>query len=290
MNRREITDRFIAAIAKGNVPWRQPFAKLPHRNPFTGTIYRGVNQLLLALNDNTVPHWGTFNQWKNAGCNVRRGAKATPVVFYTTVEKVKPSGEEISYPLLRKYFVFHAGQIDDPQGKFKDILETKIETNFEMAARIIDSCGADIRIGGNAAFFRPADNFIRIPHSSQFHSEEARLATAFHELAHWAAGNILGHKISEDARSSEYAFAELVAEIAACFLCQACGIPTDWENHEGYIADWLTAMKNDTAYIWTASRDAAKIADAILQRAGVKNESEPDDAPLWSIDTKATAE
>ena len=274
MNRREITDRFVKAIEGGSIPWRRPFACLAHKNHFSKTVYRGVNQLLLSINADAAPHWGTFHQWKNAGCNIRKGAKASPVVFYTNVEKTNDDGEEISYRFLRHYAVFHAGQVDDPQGKFKNILETKVETNFEMAAQIIDRSGADIRIGGNAAFFAPEKNYIRIPHSAQFHSEAARLATVFHELAHWGDKNILDRQPSIDKDSPEYAFEELVAEIAACFLCRACGIPADWADHESYIAFWLKSMKNDTAYIFAASRDAAQIADAILQRAGLTVESE----------------
>ena len=276
MNRREITDRLVAAIEGGNIPWRKPFASFAHKNHFSKTIYRGVNQLLLSLNINASPHWGTFHQWKNAGCSVRKGAKASPVVFYAHVEKINDDGEEINYRLLRHYPVFHAGQVDDPNGKFKSILEQKIETNFETAARIIEHCGAEIRIGGNLAFYVPSENYIRIPHSGQFHSEEARLATLFHELGHWGDRNFLGRQPTPDKSSPEHAFKELVAEIAACFLCQSCGVPTEWENHESYIASWLQSMKNDTAYILEASRYAAKISDAILQRACVRNNLETD--------------
>jgi antirestriction protein ArdC len=276
MNRKEITERLVAAIEGGNIPWRQPFASFAHKNHFSKAIYRGINQLLLSLNVDASPHWGTFLQWKNAGCCVRKGAKASPVVFYANIEKTDDDGEEFSFRLLRHYPVFHVGQVDDPKGKFKNILEMKIETNFETAARIIDRCGADIRIGGNLAFYVPSENYIRIPHSGQFHSEEARLATIFHELGHWGDRNFLERKPMLDKKSSENAFDELIAEIAACFLCRACGVPTEWENHESYIASWLRAMKNDTAYILEASRHAAKITDTILQRAGLKVDSETD--------------
>ena len=274
MTRKEITDRFVAAIAQGNLPWRKPFARIAHQNPFSGTVYRGVNQLLLSLDMNASPHWGTYLQWKNAGCNVRKGAKASPIVFYGNVEKTNEEGEEVSFWLMRHYTVFHVGQVDDPMDKFKSIREMNIVTNFEIASRIIDNCGVDIRIGGNAAFYVPSENFIRVPHSSQFQSEEARLAVLFHEIGHWGDHTILERKPELDKKSPGYAFEELVAEIAACFLCQACGVPTDWDTHAGYITSWIQAMQNDPAYIFEASRDATKITDAILQRAGIKSEME----------------
>ena len=274
MTHREITDRFVAAIAKGNLPWRKPFARIAHQNPFSGTVYRGVNQLLLSLDMNASPHWGTFLQWKNAGCCVRKGAKASPIVYYGNIEKTNDDGENVNYWLLRHYSVFNVEQIDDPKDKFKNIREQKIVTNFDMAARIIDNCGVDIRIGGNAAFYVPSENYIRIPHSNQFDSEVSRLAVLFHEIGHWGDHTILERKPTLDKSTPEYAYEELVAEIAACFLCQSCGVPTEWDNHAGYVASWLQSMKNDTSYIFAASRDATKIADTILQRAGIQTEPE----------------
>ena len=64
------------------------------------------------------------------------------------------------------------------------------------------------------------------------------------------------------------------AELSACFLCRACNIPNDLENHESYIASWITCMKNDVSYIWKASRDASKITDYFLKLAGVVEENE----------------
>jgi antirestriction protein ArdC len=108
----------------------------------------------------------------------------------------------------------------------------------------------------------------------QFESEETHIATMFHELAHWADYNIIGTKLSADKNSVEYAYTELVAELAACFLCRACNIPNDLENHESYIASWIRNMKNDVSYIWRASRDASKITDYFMKLAGIIAEDE----------------
>lgn len=100
------------------------------------------------------------------------------------------------------------------------------------------------------------------------------MATAFHELGHWADRNIFGTELTSDKKNPDYAYGELVAELTACFLCQACGVPNDFDNHESYIASWIRAMKNDTSYIWRASKDASKIADELLKRAGIKHDEE----------------
>jgi antirestriction protein ArdC len=68
----------------------------------------------------------------------------------------------------------------------------------------------------------------------------------------------------------------LVAELTACFLCQACAVPNTLESSESYIAAWIRNMKNDTAYIWKASRDASKITDYFLKQAGIKTDEQND--------------
>jgi antirestriction protein ArdC len=75
---------------------------------------------------------------------------------------------------------------------------------------------------------------------------------------------------------TEYAYCELVAELSACFLCQACAVPDHLENHKNYIGSWIRGMKNDVTYMWKASRDASKIADYFLKQAGIKTEEQID--------------
>ena len=257
-----------------SVLWRSPIAKLAHRNLFSKKNYRGINQFLLSLNIDASPYWGTFAQWRNAGCGVRKGEKASAVIYFTMREKVNDDDERITYPVMRYYSVFHIGQVDDPDGKFGNLLDATIETDFEMANRIIQASGADIRIGGNRAFYSPTENYIRIPTSGQFESEEERIATIFHEAGHWGERNIIAHQRPEKDERAEYAFGELVAEMTACFLCRACGVPIDIKNHESYIGYWLKAMKNDPAYIFQASKMASQIADGILERAGINVDEE----------------
>jgi len=269
MNRTDITDKMITSLEQDCIPWRSPIARITHRNLFSGKSYRGINQFLLNLNSDVSPYWGTFHQWNAAGCGVRKGEKASQIVYFTVREKINNDDEKITYPFMRLYSIFHVGQVDDPVGKFRDLLDTVIETDFETANHIIKSCEADIRIGGNEAFYSPLENYIRIPTSGQFESEVQRIATLFHELGHWGERNIIGHERQGKDQQAEYAFGELVAEMTACFLCQTCGVPSDIRNHESYIASWLKAMKSDPAYIFQASKMASLIADGILGRAGI---------------------
>jgi antirestriction protein ArdC len=274
MNRKEITEKIVASIEQGRVPWRSPFARIAHRNVFSKMPYKGINQFLLSFNWDASPYWATFPQWRAAGCGVRKGEKASTVIYYKTVEKTNDDDEKFTFPVMRYYSIFHVGQVDDPDGNYKELLDTAIETDFETANHIIHASGADIRIGGNEAFYVPSENYIRIPTSGQFESEEERIATIFHELGHWGERNIIGYKRPGIDSEVERAFGELVAEMTACFLCQSCAVPSDIQNHESYIGNWLKAMKNDPAYIFQASKMASQIADGILARAGIKVDGE----------------
>jgi antirestriction protein ArdC len=177
-------------------------------------------------------------------------------------------------PVLHYYNIFHIGQVDDTKNKFKHLVETETKSDYETANKIIESSGVRIEFGGGRAYYHWGHNYIQIPRVKQFESEEAHLATMFHELAHWADYNIIGTKFTANKESVENAYAELVAELAACFLCRACNIPNDLENHESYIASWIQCMKNDVSYIWRASRDASKITDYFLKLAGIVTEEE----------------
>ena len=43
----------------------------------------------------------------------------------------------------------------------------------------------------------------------------------------------------------EYAFEELVAELASSFMCSKLGISGQIENHSNYISSWIKLLKED---------------------------------------------
>src|ERR1700723_2335050 len=86
----EVTDRIIAELEQGRVPWVQPWGRakaglgLP-RNAATGRHYSGVNILILwgAVIDKAYPcqRWLTFRQALGLGGAVRKGERGTTVVY-----------------------------------------------------------------------------------------------------------------------------------------------------------------------------------------------------------------
>ena len=87
----EITNRIVAAIEKGagdfKLPWHRPAASLERPvNIQSGNRYRGINVVTLwveaQLKGYATPVWGTYKQFQENGCQVRKGEKASLIVFY----------------------------------------------------------------------------------------------------------------------------------------------------------------------------------------------------------------
>jgi antirestriction protein ArdC len=87
----DITNKIIAELEAGRVPWVQPWgtsaakAPLGLKNAATGRTYSGVNVLILwgAVIERGFPaqSWLTFRQPLALGGNVRKGERGTTVVY-----------------------------------------------------------------------------------------------------------------------------------------------------------------------------------------------------------------
>ena len=105
--RTTITNTIIESLEAGGLPaWRKPWAADPNglglaTSLSTGRPYNGINQLLLqvlAMKRGYQSRWfGTFNQIKQAGASVQKGAKAVQVILFRPVsrERINESGEQV---------------------------------------------------------------------------------------------------------------------------------------------------------------------------------------------------
>jgi hypothetical protein len=83
-------------------------------------------------------------------------------------------------------------------------------------------------------------------------------------LLHEVGGHWTEHRLGW---TGSYADGEIRAEMAACFLVAALGIPDsgDLTNHAKYLASWLSAIEGgDTKFLFRASSAASKAADFFL--------------------------
>ncbi|MGH7996996.1 MAG: ArdC-like ssDNA-binding domain-containing protein, partial [Opitutaceae bacterium] len=125
----EVTDKIIAALEAGIVPWRKSWDASKCGGPFnavTKHAYRGINRLLLELmqmdQSGDDPRWCSYRQAETRGWQVRRGEVGTRIYFYRRIERARRTSEEEDpasetgnrkvIPVLRAYVVFHASQVD----------------------------------------------------------------------------------------------------------------------------------------------------------------------------------
>lgn len=277
-----ITDRIVEALEAGLVPWRKPWKADRTNCPLraTGDPYRGVNILVLQATamarGYASPYWLTFNQAKKAGGNVRKGEQGTPVVFYKTVAKKKDAetGESPgSYRLLRHYTVFNLDQIEGVEMPALEPLPERdpIAACDQIVARFVGALnGPRLNHGGDRAFYSPMFDRVQMPLLGQFDASESYYQTLFHELAHSTGheDRLARQNWSEVTfGDASYAQEELVAEIAASFLCTEAGVDGDLDQSASYIGGWLRALKNDKTLVVKAAAAAQKAAGHILGEA-----------------------
>src|SRR5436853_358239 len=77
-----VTERIIAQMEKGVVPWRKPWKTELPCNMVSGKPYRGLNVFLLASQGFGSRYWLTFAQCQKLGGQVMKGEKSTLVIFW----------------------------------------------------------------------------------------------------------------------------------------------------------------------------------------------------------------
>lgn len=200
--------------------------------------------------------------------HVEPGDWGTRIVFYRPITKTKvdPSSgdeKEDKFFLMRSYTVFSADQVEGAE-KFQVVESGPGEIvlpDFAPADELIKATEADIRHGGEQAFYHRLGDYIQLPHTHRFNPVGSYYETAFHELAHWSES-----RLGWDNDAHGYAMNELVAEMSASFLATELGVPQgeSLENHAAYLRSWLEAMKGDSSFIFKASTQASKVADFLL--------------------------
>lgn len=274
----EITDQIITAIeagaGKAELPWHRSGAMhtLPV-NAITERPYNGINILLLWATAEAkgylTNNWATYKQWQEAGAQVKKGEKSTTIIFYKEIRtgELDEDGEEEIRRVARAFRVFNADQVDGFEAPSAMLPENiNPVTQHEEADALVVNTSADIRHGGQNAFYRPSEDYIQMPVKELFtgtetiSSTEGYYATLLHELTHWTGHNSrmnrdLNNRFGDDA----YAMEELIAELGASFLCAELGVsPMLRPDHAKYIAHWLEVMKGDKKAIFTAAAQASQ--------------------------------
>lgn len=276
----QVTNRIVEELERGVRPWFKPWnaehaaGRITRPLRHNGTPYQGINILMLWASAEMAgfhcPYWLTFQQTKQLGGFVRKGEHGSPVVYASTFKKNETTDDgqqvEAEIPFLKQYTVFNACQVEGLPQHFYALAEPPKETIERIAEADAFFAGtkADIRTGGDKAYYTVTGDYVQLPPFECFRDAESHAATLAHELTHWTRHSSrldrdLGRKRFGDAG---YAMEELVAELGSAFLCADLRItPEVRDDHASYIDCWLTVLKQDKRAIFTAASHASKATD-----------------------------
>jgi antirestriction protein ArdC len=305
--RQILAEMFAGVLEEKGLSWRKEWqgvgASAPH-NGITKACYKGTNAFLLSLVSMVKgyqdPRWFTMVQIMDKGkkyhpkdhWHLKAGTKAIYVEYWypfdvkqkraLTWEEYKDEiargRKEESFRLCTKYTaVFNASEVEGLPPY--EHTEHKIEADSQVISAL--SVGMDVPIfydGGDEAYYSPRRDEIHMPALEAFENEYAFHATALHELAHSS-----GHPSRLDRLengmfgSSQYAYEELVAEMAACFMSVNLPVePTQahMDNHKAYVQSWIQAIRDKPESLVKAIKDAQTAASFMDWKGGFITEKE----------------
>jgi antirestriction protein ArdC len=206
-----VTDQIVKAIESGAADWKMPWHQTGSENftPINASTkkpYRGVNILSLwaaaDANGYATGLWATYKQWQELGAQVKKGEKATLVVFWKFSDRdaaedagdAEEREEHISRGVLaRGYSVFNAAQVDGYQAPAVPLISEA--ERIESAERFFAGLGADIRHGGGRAYYSPSSDHIQMPNFEVFKDAVGYYAVLAHESTHNAEFRIMPRRM-----------------------------------------------------------------------------------------------
>lgn len=314
--REQVAQSFIQSLQEAPREWTKTWASNETgrpRNLVTGRAYRGLNMAYLKYIENRRefhdPRWLTYRQAVDAGYQIPKGTKMTPVEYffmYDNLEKktipwnrynalsddekfervntangklaepgVSGTGIKPRYELRhRDHYVFNASQLEGvPEFQFDRTV------NDIAPSAVVDAVASGMQVPiehkeQDRAFYTPVLDRITLPLRSQFDSDYDYQATALHELGH-ATGHEsrLDRNIRNRFGTPEYAFEELIAEITSCYMGEYIPQPmseADMDNHLAYVQGWIKEIQSDNSYLFGAIREAERAADYMIEKGSLE--------------------
>jgi antirestriction protein ArdC len=264
-----VTERILAELEKGEIPWRKPWRTLPPANLVSKRTYRGINFFLLSLAGYGSQYWLTYRQAQTLGGNVRKGEHGTKIVFWKfdkyETETADGETEARKSAFLRYYVVFNLEQTEG----LKALLALPPARPIESAEAIVagmpnpPAFERDFR-----ASYVPSKDTVTMPSRTAFPSQAEYYSTLFHELTHSTGhSKRLAREGFDKPRlfgSESYSREELIAEMGSAMLCGVAGIEQSTvANSAAYLKSWTARLKGDSKLVVSAASAAQKAGDYI---------------------------
>lgn len=281
-----VTDRILAALDLGEIPWHRPWCSVGGGayNRITEKPYSLLNQMLLSH----TGEYASLQQWNKLGGRIRKGERSEFVVFWKWCEPKKEetqetedkeedqeSGRILDRPILRYYRVFHISQVEGV-APLPQRIRLYNHDPIEEAERLINSYlhreGIVLEEElSDTAYYSPARDLIHIPSIKQYEELSEYYSTLLHEAVHSTGHSTRLNRAglqNVSFGSAVYSKEELIAEIGSACLLSDLGIETDrsMTNSAAYIQGWLHALKNDRKLVVMAAAQAQKAAEYICGR------------------------
>jgi antirestriction protein ArdC len=279
-----ITADIVSAIETGAAEWRMPWnhdgsSIARPRNVVSERGYRGINILALWAAARRASYesgiWGTYQQWSQLGCQVRKGEKATVVVFWKQTRK-NDQGDASSHDadgpdqdkrearlrfLARGYCVFNASQVDNYSPC--DLPRLPESDRIAGADAFFAALNIPIVTGDDEACYCRDIDTVFMPSFERFIDAASYYSCLGHETGHATGAK---HRLDRDLTgrfgSAKYAMDEVIAELTSSFVMADLGIAhKPRAEHAAYIASWLKVLKDDQRAIFTAAGKAQSAAD-----------------------------
>jgi antirestriction protein ArdC len=281
-----VTDQIIKQLEQVNTAdYNQPWFCVGH-SPVNlrGTAYRGINHILLSHSGHQSNIWGTFKQWKEKDCSVRKGERSQIVVLWKFFNEADEEGNctgKTSGVMTRYYRVFNSEQVEGEHArtieqKFKEKLldHDPIAEAQSFVDGYMEGERLPLRNSDRAYYSGGIAEHIAMPELGQFDSPAHYYSVFAHEITHSTGNkNRLDRDLSGKFGSEKYAFEELVAELGSAMICGSLGLEQKpREDHAQYIKGWLTRLRSDNKFIIQAASKAQKAADYALESAAQINQ------------------
>lgn len=289
-----ITARVIEALERGVPVWTKPWnvASGRPRSMSTSRQYTGINVWLLSLTalerGYESPWWSTVHQINKLGGHVRKGENqangrgATTIMLWKSyvprhAEPDPETGAVEERRVARLFQVFNAEQCEELPERYTEAMQAGPEALSEpqelLDAYLAHGGPALRHCPGDSACYDAGADQITLPPREQFKTAELYYSAAYHETGHSTGHSSRldrpGIATFDHFGSERYAKEELCAQMTSAMCCAEAGIDTDGliEWSAAYVADWLTALRNDHRLVVSAASEAEKAAELITSPA-----------------------